>query len=53
MILRSLLYIMAVILFIGWAVGFFLWKPGPFIHIMAVLAVVSLMLGITQKEGIR
>ncbi|GAA4462861.1 hypothetical protein GCM10023093_10160 [Nemorincola caseinilytica] len=53
MILRGLLYIISVTLFIGWAVGFFLWRPGPLIHIMALLAVVALMLGITRKEGIR
>ncbi|MCF8448898.1 MAG: lmo0937 family membrane protein [Taibaiella sp.] len=53
MILRSLLYIIALILIAGWALGYFLWRPGPFIHVMALLAVVALLLGITQKEGIR
>jgi len=53
MILRSLLYIIAVILIIGWAVGFFLWRPGPLIHIMALLAVIALLLGVSRKEGIR
>jgi hypothetical protein len=53
MILRSLLYIIAVTLFLGWAVGFFIWRPGPLIHIMVVFAVVFLLLGITRKEGIR
>lgn len=53
MILRSLLYIIALILIAGWALGYFLWRPGPFIHVMALLAVVSLLLGITRKEGIR
>jgi hypothetical protein len=53
MILRSLLYIIAVILFVGWAIGFFLWRPGPMIHLLIVLGGVSLLLGITRKEGIR
>ncbi len=40
-------------LLIGWAVGFFVFKPGPLIHIMALLAVISFVLGITRKEGIQ
>jgi len=53
MILRSLLYVIAVVLFIGWAVGFFIWRPGPLIHIMIIFAAVFLMLGIVRKQGIR
>ncbi len=53
MIHRSLLYIIAVILFIGWAVGFFIWRPGPLIHIMALLALIAFVLGVTRKEGIQ
>lgn len=53
MILRSLLYIISVTLLLGWALGFFVWRPGPLIHIMALLAVIAFILGITRKEGIR
>ncbi len=53
MILRSLLYIIATILFVGWAIGFFLWRPGPMIHVLVALAGAALLLGITRKEGIR
>jgi hypothetical protein len=53
MILRSLLYLIALILILGWAIGFFIWRPGPLIHIMALLAAVSFVAGISRKEGIR
>ncbi len=53
MILRSLLYIISVTLLIGWAVGFFIWRPGPLIHIMVLFSVIFLFLGIIRKEGIR
>jgi hypothetical protein len=52
MILRSLLYIIAVILILGWAISFFVWKPGPLIHILAVVAVIFFLLGLTRKNGI-
>lgn len=53
MIVRSLLYIIAVILFIGWGIGYFLWRPGPLIHIMVLLALISFILGLSRKQGIR
>lgn len=53
MILRSLLYIIAIILFLGWAVGFFIWRPGPMIHILGALALLAAGLGVSRKEGIR
>jgi hypothetical protein len=53
MILRSLLYIIAVMLIIGWAVGYFIWRPGPLIHIMALFAAASFVLALSRKEGIR
>ena len=53
MIVRSLLYIIAVILFLGWGIGYFLWRPGPLIHIMVLLALVAFVLGLSRKQGIR
>ncbi len=52
MILRTLLYIIAVILILGWVLGFFVWHAGPLIHILAVFALISLLLGISRKDGI-
>jgi len=43
--MRSLLYIIAVILIIGWILGAFVYSAGSIIHILLVLAIVSLLLG--------
>ncbi len=52
MILRNLLYFIAILLIIGWLLGFFVWKhEGNLIHILAVLAVISLITGIIQKPS--
>ncbi|MBG9375660.1 lmo0937 family membrane protein [Panacibacter sp. DH6] len=47
--MRSLLYIIAVILVIGWLLGFFVYSTTGLIHILLVLAVISLLLGVIQK----
>ncbi len=52
MILRSLLYIISAILFLGWLVGFFIYKGGPLIHMMLALSVVSLVIALFRKEGL-
>ncbi len=40
----NLLYIIAVILIIGWAVGFIGFHAGGLIHILLVIAVVAILL---------
>ncbi len=47
--MRSLLYIVAVALIIGWLLGVFYWNVGGIIHILIVLAVISLLLGIIRR----
>jgi hypothetical protein len=42
--MNSLLYIIAVILVIGWLLGVFLYSVGGLIHILLVLAVISIAL---------
>jgi hypothetical protein len=50
MILRYLLYFIAIILIVGWVLGFFVWPhKGYVIHILAVFAIISLVLGLTRK----
>jgi len=39
----SLLYIVAVILIIGWAVGFFAYSAGSIIHILLVIAIIAIL----------
>jgi hypothetical protein len=40
----SLLYIIAVILIIGWVLGFFVFHAGGLIHILIVIAVIAIIL---------
>ncbi len=47
--MRSFLYILAVILVIGWFLGFFYWSATGLIHILLLLAVISLLLGLIRR----
>ncbi len=47
--MRSILYLIAVILVIGWVFGFFIGNAGGLIHILLVLAVISLLLGLIRR----
>ena len=50
MILRNLLYFTAILLIIGWVLGFIVWQhKGHMVHLLAVLAVISLVLALTRK----
>ncbi len=40
----SLLYLVAVILVIAWAVGFFAYSAGGIIHILLVIAIIAIIL---------
>lgn len=42
--MSSLLYAIAVILVICWAIGFFAYSVGNIIHILLVLAIISVLL---------
>ncbi len=42
--MRSLLYLFAVILIIGWALGFFVYSAGALIHLLLVIAVITILL---------
>jgi hypothetical protein len=46
--MRSLLFIVAVILLIGWALGTFAFHASGLIYILLVLAVISFLLGIIR-----
>jgi hypothetical protein len=47
--MRGLLYIIAVILIIGWALGVFYYSATGLIHVLLVIAVVALLLGIIRR----
>jgi hypothetical protein len=50
--MRSLLYIIAVILIIGWAIGTFAYAAGGLIHILLVIALISLILGFLRRDTV-
>lgn len=47
-----LLYIIALILLIGWLLGFFYFSVGGFIHILLVLAIIAVLFRLIRGSGI-
>ncbi|HAL83560.1 MAG TPA: lmo0937 family membrane protein [Mucilaginibacter sp.] len=50
--MRSLLYIIAVILIIGWAIGTFAYATGGLIHILLVIAIIALVFGFLRRDTV-
>lgn len=50
--MSNLLYIVAVILVIGWAVGFIGFHAGGLIHILLVIALIAVILRVIQGKSI-
>jgi hypothetical protein len=48
--MRSLLYIIAVILIIGWAIGVFAYSVGGIIHVLLVIAIIALLIGLIRGD---
>jgi hypothetical protein len=48
----NLLYTIAVILVIFWAIGFFAYSAGSIIHILLVIAVIAVILRIIQGRKV-
>lgn len=48
----NLLYLVAVILIIAWAVGFVGYSSGGIIHILLVIAIIAIVLQVIQKRRI-
>jgi len=48
----NLLYIVAVILILGWAVGFIGFHAGGIIHILLVIALIAVILRIIRGKSI-
>lgn len=47
--MRSVLFIIALILVIGWLLGAFVYAAGAIIHLLLVLAVISIVVGLVRK----
>ena len=50
--MNSLLYLIAVILVIGWLLGVFVYSVGGLIHILLVLAVISIGLRLMSARRV-
>ncbi|MFN3490111.1 MAG: lmo0937 family membrane protein [Emticicia sp.] len=50
--MRSILYIIAVILVIGWLIGTFAYSASGIIHVLLVLAIISFLVGLIRKGEI-
>ncbi len=50
--MRGILYLIAVILVIGWVLGLFVYSAGWIIHILLVMAIIAVLLGIIRKGGV-
>lgn len=49
--MNSILYIVAVILIIGWALGAFVYSAGGLIHILLVIAIIAIILGVIRGRS--
>jgi hypothetical protein len=49
---NNLLYIIAVILIIGWLLGYFAFHAGGIIHVLLVIAVIVILLRVIQGKKI-
>jgi hypothetical protein len=48
----NLLYVVAVVLVIGWLVGFFAFHVGSIIHVLLIVAVIAILLRAIQGRRI-
>jgi uncharacterized membrane protein YtjA (UPF0391 family) len=50
--MKDILYIVAVILLIAWAIGFFGLHAGGIIHVLLVIAVIAVLVRIIQGKRV-
>ncbi|HLW19302.1 MAG TPA: lmo0937 family membrane protein [Cyclobacteriaceae bacterium] len=50
--MSSLLYIIAIILVIGWILGAFVYSVGGLIHILLVLAIIAVLFRLIGGRGV-
>jgi hypothetical protein len=48
--MSGLLYLVAVILIIGWLLGFFVFHAGGLIHILLVIAIIAIVLRLIRGD---
>lgn len=47
----NLLYVIAVILVVAWAIGFFGFQAGGIIHILLVIAIIAFLLKVIKRTA--
>jgi len=50
--MSSILYVVAVVLIICWAIGFFAYSTGAIIHVLLVIAVIAILLNIIRGNRV-
>jgi len=50
--MRNLLYVVAIIFVIAWAIGFIGYNAGSIIHILLVIAIIAILLRIIRGKEI-
>ncbi|MEM9855734.1 MAG: lmo0937 family membrane protein [Bacteroidota bacterium] len=50
--MSNLLYLIAVILVIGWLLGFFYFSVGGIIHVLLVIAIIAILFRLIRGRGI-
>ena len=48
----NLLYFIAIILLVGWAVGFFAYSAGGIIYILLIIAIIAVIIRVIQGRRI-
>lgn len=48
----NLLYAIAIILLIGWALGFFVYSAGSLIHVLLVIAIIAIVFRLIRGERV-
>ena len=48
----NLLYVLAVILIIGWVIGFFVYSAGSIIHVLLVIAIIAILFRVIQGKKV-
>jgi hypothetical protein len=48
----DLLYIIAVILIVAWAIGFFAFSVGGIIHVLLIIAIIAIIFRIIQGKKV-
>ena len=52
LILQVMLYLIAVILIIGWLLGFFVFSAGNLIHVLLVIAIIAIILRLIRGDRV-